>query len=113
MTMKKSTVLISACVLPYLTSQAHADPLDEAYKRGYMQGYSDASSPSLPGTNTIPVDGSKFKAYIAPKSGTILSIGNDSAVAIVPQNSISAFKNKLGQEFIVNNKILMNDSASQ
>lgn len=106
--------VISVAVFLSISSscQTMADPLEDAYKLGYKKGYADAASIFIgsPSGNTImkTLPGPEFKTIVVPPSGTKFDIGNDSAVAIVPHNSLDAFKQKLGTDFIIDNKILLN-----
>ncbi|MER9456242.1 hypothetical protein [Mesorhizobium sp. M0478] len=89
----------------------HADPLEEAYKRGYEDGFKSGSTLAWSGSTTV-LGGPDFSAIIAPVPGTNFQVGQDSAVAIVPKDALAQFKDKLGKDFIYDNKILMNDAAT-
>ncbi|WP_112097455.1 hypothetical protein [Mesorhizobium hawassense] len=105
--------LVAFTVIVTNIIQVHADSLEEAYKRGYEDGYKAAGTTFLPGSSTVlGGSGPSFKAVIAPAPGTNFQIGQDSTVAIIPKDALSQFKDKLGKDFIYDNKILMNDSAA-
>jgi hypothetical protein len=106
--MRKAAIFIPTCLVLSIGSQAQGDPLEDAYKLGYAKGYADASAVQVGTAGSTAIRGSEFETFIAPKSGTNFNIGNDSAVAIVPQDSLNAFKEKLGKDFMMNNKILLN-----
>jgi len=116
-------LLIASVIIVVNPVSAYADKLDDAYNRGFEDGHQKGfdegvkagrdqqTAEWLSGGKTL-LNGPDFKAIIAPKAGTNLQVGEDSTVAIIPKDAVTQFKDKLGKDFIYDNKILMNDAAA-
>ncbi|WP_198021697.1 hypothetical protein [Mesorhizobium sp. WSM3224] len=114
--MRRAIFIVSSVIVS--ASHVQADPLEDAYRRGFEDGYAARGQlvpGPVPGTTMkrIDLDGLAFKTTIMPKSGTNFDIGSDSTVAIVPKNALGEFKQKLGTDFLANKNIIIDTPSAQ
>lgn len=104
---------------------ARADDLEDAYRKGYDNGYQEGLRARLPGTGsfepgsvaiqpgTIMFPGSQFETSILPRMSASkeFQFSPDSSIAIIPNDALPSITQKLGVDFLRDNNIILNNET--